>query len=116
MIQVPLAQAATAKQKTKKYNVVGSRLFDPHIGVDQSLYCDHLRIKIQIGIGMEQSGTNGHIKTIGMEQRQSSNGSIKTIGMNQRGVIKTIGMITAVAATLSDGKCNDLLAIYRSRG
>ena len=36
--------AATAKPKTKKYNVVGSRLFDPHIGVDQSLYCDHLRI------------------------------------------------------------------------
>ena len=72
--------------------------------------------KNHIGIGIEQSGTNGHIKTIGMEQRQSSNGSIKTIGMNQRGVIKTIGMITAVAATLSDGKCNDLLAIYRSRG
>ena len=65
---------------------------------------------------MEQSGTNGHIKTIGMEQRQSSNGSIKTIGMNQRGIIKTIGMITAVAATLSDGKCNDLLAIYRKCG
>ena len=35
--------------------------------------------------------------TIGMEQWQSSNGRIKTSGMTQRGIMKTIGMITAGA-------------------
>ena len=53
--------------------------------------------KNHMGIGIEQSGTNGHIETIGMEQWQSSNGRIKTIGMTQRGIMKTIGMITAGA-------------------
>ena len=35
--------------------------------------------------------------TIGMEQWQSSNGRIKMSGMTQRGIMKTIGMITAGA-------------------
>ena len=53
--------------------------------------------KNHMGIGIEQSGTNGHIETIGMEQWQSSNGPKETIGMTQRGMMKTIGMITAGA-------------------
>ena len=55
--------AATAKPKTKKYNVVGSRLFDPHIGVDQSLYCDHLRILME----------NTHVQSVPVHAKAATN-------------------------------------------